>query len=303
MVEHMDGFERRTANIHGHDMTYRMAGEGPAILLIHGMAGSSNSWKEALPKLAAHHCVIAPDLLGHGGSAKPMGDYSLGAHASGLRDLLSVVGIDRATVVGQSLGGGIAMQLTYQHPEIAERLVLVSSGGLGREVGMIMRLLSLPGSELVLPVAIPRFIRDRGNTVSRALARNGIRSPRAAEMWRAYAGLAEPANRQAFIKTLRSVVDIGGQSINAHDRLYLAAVLPTLIIWGSADPIIPVAHGIAAHEAMPDSRLEIFDGCGHFPHAEDPDQFARVVLDFLATTEPAELRTATELLRAVRPTD
>jgi pimeloyl-ACP methyl ester carboxylesterase len=303
MVEPMDGFERRTAHIHGHEMSYRMAGDGPAILLIHGMAASSSSWKDVFPQLARQYRVIAPDLPGHGRSATSLGDYSLGAHASSLRDLLGVVGIKRATVVGQSLGGGIAMQLTYQHPEITERLVLVSSGGLGREVGLILRLLSLPGSELVLPVAVPRFVRDRGNWISQALARNGIRAPRAAEMWRAYASLAEPESRQAFIRTLRSVVDVRGQTISAEDRLYLAAVLPTLIVWGRADPIIPVDHGIRAHEAMPGSRLEIFDGCGHFPHAEDPDRFARVLLDFLATTETAEPGIARQALRSVRPDD
>jgi len=299
----MEAFERRTAHIHGHEMTYRMAGEGPAVLLIHGMAGSANSWKDALPALAAHHRVIAPDLFGHGRSAKAMGDYSLGAHASSLRDLLAVVGIERATIVGQSLGGGIAMQLTYQYPELAERLVLVSSGGLGREVGLILRLLSLPGTELVLQVGAPRFVRDKGNQISQLLARNGIRAPRFAETWRAYSSLAEPDSRHAFLRTLRSVVDAGGQSVSARDRLYLTAVLPTLIVWGDADPIIPVEHGRAAHEAMPGSRLEVFPGVGHYPHAEAPERFAEVLLEFLSTTDPAEPRTARQALDAARATE
>lgn len=303
MDDSASAFSRQSVTIHGHEVHYRMAGEGPAILLIHGMAGSSNSWKDVLPRLAEHHRVIAPDLLGHGESAKPMGDYSLGAHASGLRDLLTVVGIERATVVGQSLGGGVAMQLSYQHPELTERLVLVSSGGLGREVGWILRLLSLPGSELVLPFAVPRFVRDQGNTVSRALGRQGIRAPHLAEMWRAYSSLAEPDNRQAFVRTLRAVVDIGGQTVSARDRLYLARAVPTLIVWGSDDPIIPVRHGTEAHEAMPGSRLEIFDGCGHFPHAEEPDRFADVLLDFVDTTEPAVIRSARDVLLAMAAAD
>ena len=296
----MEEISRQSVSIHGHEVKYRMAGSGPTILLIHWMAGSSSSWKGALPELARQHRVIAPDLLGHGESAKPMGDYSLGAHASGLRDLLTVLDIDRVTVVGQSLGGGVAMQLAYQHPEVAERLVLVGSGGLGREVNLILRLLSLPGSELVLPIAVPRFVRDRGNDVSQALARRGIRAPRVAEMWRAYASLAEPENRQAFIRTLRSVVDMGGQTVSAEDRLYLTAALPTLIVWGSDDPIIPIEHGIRAHELMPGSRLEVFEGSGHFPHAEDPERFAEVLVDFIATTEPAGIRTARDVLSAVR---
>lgn len=275
--------------IHGHEVGYRVAGDGDeTILLIHGMAGSSRTWRDVMPGLAERYRVIAPDLLGHGESAKPMGDYSLGAHASGLRDLLARLDIDRVTVVGQSLGGGVALQLAYQHPEVAERLVLVSSGGLGREVSILLRLLSLPGSEFVLPLVVPSFIRDRGNSVNRWLGDRGIRHSRFAEMWRAYASLAEPDNRQAFVRTLRAVVDMGGQTVSANDRLYLAAAVPTLILWGDRDDIIPVEHAYAAHEAMPGSRLEIFPGVGHFPQSEAPQHFVEVLEDFLATTVPAE---------------
>ena len=181
--------------IHGHDVTYRKGGEGSAILLIHGMAGSSRTWKEVTELLVPNHTVIAPDLLGHGESAKPMGDYSLGAFASGLRDLMGVIGVDRCTVVGQSLGGGVAMQLAYQHPELVERLVLVCSGGLGREVSWLLRLLTLPGAELVMPVIMPRVVADKGNDVNRFLHRRGIRAPHLGEMWRAYASLSGAENR------------------------------------------------------------------------------------------------------------
>jgi len=274
--------------LHGHEVGYRLAGDGEdTILLIHGMAGSSRTWRDVMPALAEHHRVIAPDLMGHGESAKPMGDYSLGAHASGLRDLLASLGIERATVVGQSLGGGVALQLAYQHPEFCERLVLVSSGGLGREVSWILRALSLPGSEFVLPLAVPSFIRDQGNSIGRWLGEHGIRHSRAAEMWRAYASLAEAENRQAFIKTLRAVVDLGGQTVSANDRLYLAEAVPTMLIWGDHDAIIPVEHAYAAHEAMPGSRLEIFEGIGHFPQSEAPDRFVEVLEDFLTTTDAA----------------
>src|SRR5512139_2863995 len=123
--------EVQHVTLHGHRVTYRLDGDGDeTILLIHGMAGSSRTWLDVMPALARNHRVLAPDLLGHGESAKPMGDYSLGAHASGLRDLMSRLSIERATIVGQSLGGGIALQLAYQHPELCDRLVLVSSGGL-----------------------------------------------------------------------------------------------------------------------------------------------------------------------------
>lgn len=272
--------------IHGHDVGFRMAGDGPVLLLIHGMAGSSRSWREVMPQLATDHTVIAPDLLGHGQSAKPLGDYSLGAHASGLRDLLGALKIDRATVVGQSLGGGVAMQLAYQHPEIAERLVLVNSGGLGRDVSRLLRLFTLPGMEYLMPVLFPAFVRDRGRTLMQSLYRRGLRAPHIAEMWRAYESLSEPENRAAFVKTLRAVIDPGGQAVSAKDRLYLTEALPTLIMWGDKDPIIPVQHAHDAAELMPGSRLEIFPGVGHFPHVEAPDRFVEVLSDFLATTEP-----------------
>lgn len=276
--------------IHGHEVSYRHGGEGEAVLLIHGMAGSSRTWKDVTTRLVADHTVVAPDLLGHGESAKPMGDYSLGAFASGVRDLLSVIGVDRVTVVGQSLGGGVAMQLAYQHPELLDRLVLVGSGGLGREVSWMLRLLTLPGAELMMPVLFPSFVAARGTEVSRSLHQRGIHSPRIGEMWRAYASLSGAQNRGAFLRTLRSVVDPGGQTVSAMDRLYLAAAVPTMIVWGDQDHIIPVEHAHAAHEAIKGSRLEILEGCGHFPHVEAPERFVEVLRDFMATTEPAATR-------------
>jgi pimeloyl-ACP methyl ester carboxylesterase len=291
-------FAPKHVPLHGHDLAYREAGEGPTLLLIHGMAGSSRTWKAVMPELARHFHVIAPDLPGHGESAPPTGDYSLGNLAATLRDLLGVLGVQRATIVGQSLGGGVAMQLAYQHPELAERMVLVCSGGLGREVTWMIRALSLPGAEYVAPVIFPGFVRDLGDRVAGVAQRFGIRSPRLAEIWDAYATLTEPDHRAAFLRTVHAVIDPGGQAVSATDRLYLAAAMPTLIVWGEDDPIIPVSHGVAAHDAMPGSRLEIFEGVGHFPHAEDPARFTSVLLDFLATTEPAsDPDAAFELLR------
>lgn len=283
----MERFELRRVAIHGHEVGYRMGGAGDAILLIHGMAGSSRTWREVMPLLARRFTVIAPDLLGHGESAKPLGDYSLGAFASGLRDLLGVLDVDRVTVVGQSLGGGIAMQLAYQHPELCERLALVGSGGLGREVSWMLRALTLPGAEWIMPLLFPAAVRERGDALARWLAAKGLRAPHLAEMWRAYASLTEPESRRCFVRTLRAVVDLGGQTVSARDRLYLAAAMPTLIVWGDADPIIPVAHAYAAHAAMPQSRLVIFEGCGHFPHVEQPLRFADTLAAFIDETAPA----------------
>ncbi len=283
------GLELQHVGIHGHDVAYRRAGKGPAVLLIHGIAGSSQTWEHVLPLLARHHTVVAPDLTGHGASDKPPSDYSLGAQASGLRDLLTILEIERATVVGQSFGGGVAMQLAYQYPEQCERLVLVGSGGLGREVSWLLRLLAVPGVELVLPVLFPPFASRWGGEVIECLDRRKIRWPRGVEMWRAYASLTTSETRMAFVRTVRGVIDPGGQSVSAVDRLYLAARMPTLIIWGDKDRIIPVSHAYAAHDAIEGSRLEIMEGAGHFPHVEEPARFAEIVSEFIRSTKPSLL--------------
>jgi len=274
--------------IHGHDVGYRRAGSDheQTILLIHGLAGSSKTWDAVIDDLAVDYDVVAPDLLGHGESAKPRGDYSLGAFASGLRDFLAVLDIHSATVVGHSFGGGVAMQLAYQHPHLIDRLVLVGSGGLGRQVSVLLRLLALPGAEYLMPIGIPKPLVDRANDVGRFLGRRNIRSARLAEMWRAYASLAGAENRHAFVKTMRGVIEPGGQTVDASDRLYLAARVPTMIVWGDQDGIIPVEHAHAAHELIENSRLEILPGVGHFPHVESPETFVASLRDFMETTEP-----------------
>lgn len=279
--------ERTTLSLHGHDLFYRRAGSGPVLLLVHGMAGSSATWQPVIDELAEHFTVVAPDLPGHGRSDKPRGDYSLGAYASVLRDLLHHLDLGPATVVGQSLGGGITMQFAYQYPELCERLVLVGSGGLGEDVSPLLRALTLPGVEYVMPVA---FVPAIGNAVSgaaRLLGKVGLRpSPEVVQMWLAYSSLADGDTRTAFLHTLRSVVDHRGQRVSALDKIYLAEQMPTLIVWGDQDRIIPVQHAHDAHDAIPGSRLEIFEGCGHFVHAEEPRRFATLLRDFIASTEP-----------------
>ena len=275
-------------DLHGHCVSYRIAGEGPPILLIHGVAGSSQQWEPVMRLLARDFTVLAPDLLGHGRSAKPRGDYSLGAYAAGLRDLIVALGIDDATVVGHSLGGGIALQFAYQFPERTSRLVLVSSGGLGPEVHFLLRAATLPGSELVLPLISNDRVRGAGTAVSGLLGRLGLRAgPDIAEFARGYATLADGDSRRAFLHTLRAVIDHGGQRVNATDRLYLAEDMPTLIVWGRRDPIIPVRHAGTANRGMPGSRLEVFDDAGHFPQLDEPDRFGDVLGEFIATSEPA----------------
>jgi pimeloyl-ACP methyl ester carboxylesterase len=281
-------FDLQQLTIHGHDVRYRCAGSGPAIVLVHGMAGSSATWRFVLPALAERFTVVAPDLLGHGESAKPRGDYSLGAFASNLRDVLIALEVDRATIVGQSLGGGVALQFAYQFPERAERLVLVSSGGLGEEVALLLRLLALPGAEYVLPLACQTWAHDAGSAVFGWLRHIGLRPARhLEEMWQSYGSLADTQTRAAFLHTLRSVVDVAGQRVSAADRLYLAADLPTLIVWGDRDNVIPVHQAHETHAAIPGSRLRIFNGVGHFPHCEEPYRFVEVLTEFISSSEPA----------------
>ncbi len=275
-------------SIHGHDIGYRRGGQGPVLLLLHGIAGSSCTWVPAMRLLQNDYTVLAPDFLGHGESAKPLGDYSLGNHASAMRDFLHLLGIDRATVVGQSFGGGVALQFAYQFPERCERLVLVDAGGLGREVNWILRLITLPAFEYVLPVLFPAFVRDWGDPIARFLGDWGIANAGAAEMWRSYKSLTDAENRHAFVRTMRAVIDPGGQSVSAVDRLYLAAHMPTLIVWGEHDRIIPLAHAYQAHEAIPNSRLAVMEGVGHYSHVEEPAHFVEILKDFLRTTEPAK---------------
>jgi pimeloyl-ACP methyl ester carboxylesterase len=282
--------ELRELTLHGRRVTYRTAGQGPVLLLIHGMAGSATTWKHVMPALSERFTVVAPDLLGHGCSDKATGDYSLGALASSLRDLLVALGHDRVTVVGQSYGGGVAMQMAYQYPERCERLVLVNSGGLGREVNRLLSLLSLPGSEAVLLLACSKPVLHVIESAGSLAAKLRVKLPPVvAEIWRSYSSLGDDQTRRSFLRTLRAVIDRRGQAVSATDRLHLAAEMPTLIVWGSNDPVIPVEHAYEAHEGIAGSRLEIFEGVGHYPHVEAPERFVAVLTDFIETTLPAQI--------------
>lgn len=283
-------FEQWQIELHGHRVIYHMAGSGPPVVLIHGMVNSSRHWREVALRLAGTHTVIAPDLIGHGDSATPRGDYSLGAHAASIRDLLAVIGIERASIVGHSLGGGVAMQFFYQFPQRTERLVLVSSGGLGREVSPLLRTAALPGiSGLLRLAANPRVLDGldgAGGRLHDSGSRYGVQLRAIA---RALRPLERSGARDAFLHTLRSVIDIQGQRVSANDRLYLLDGFPTLIVWGARDRTIPVKHGQEAQRSAPGSRFELLSRAAHFPHLEDPEGLADVLLDFLSGTEPGRI--------------
>ncbi len=293
----------RTRLVHGYRRAYRIAGDGPPLLLIHGIGDSSRTWEQVLPLLAREHTVIAPDLLGHGCSDKPRADYSVAAYANGMRDLLALLGIERVTLVGHSLGGGVAMQFAYQFPERTERLVLVASGGAGRGVSPVLRAATLPGAHLgivALRLPMARLAVNVGIDILRRLD-TGLGLD-AEDLRRMVAALPDATSRSAFIRTLRSVVDWRGQVVSMLDRSYLARGMPTLLMWGARDSILPVGHGRRAHAAMPGSRLEIFPNAGHFPFRTDPARFVGLLEDFCSGTEPANwsVEEWRELLRSGR---
>lgn len=282
-------FGLQETTLHGHRVAYRLAGSGAPIVLIHGITSSSATWEKVAGALAERHTVLVPDLLGHGSSAKPRGDYSMGAFASGIRDLVVALEIGPATIVGHSLGGGVAMQFTYQFPERSQRLALVASGGLGSDLHGFLRAATLPGSEVVIPLLANNQVLSAGRAVGRALDRLGLRlGTDALEIARGHASLGDSETRAAFVQTLRASIDPTGQRVRATDRLYLATQLPLLILWGARDRIIPVAHGRNAHDLVPGSRLEVFEGAGHFPHLDEPERFVATLEEWLATTEPTQ---------------
>ncbi len=283
-------FDEWQIELHGRRVVYRVAGSGPPVVLIHGMLNSSSHWRSVALNLAEDYTVIAPDLIGHGDSAAPRGDYSLGAHASSIRDLLAAMGIDRASIVGHSLGGGVAMQFFYQFPQRTERLVLISSGGLGHGVSPVLRSAALPGVSALLSLTIHRrllgALRDSGRRLHQRDVRLGVYMQALA---RALRPLENADARQAFLQTLRSVIDVHGQRVSATDRLYLLESMPTLLVWGERDNTIPLRHGRRAHEAIPNSHFQTLPSAAHFPHLEDPGGLSEVLREFIQHTRPGRI--------------
>lgn len=273
--------------IHGYRRAFVHVGTGPAVLLIHGIGNSLDTWAAQIEDLARDHTVVAPDLLGHGRSDKPRADYSVAAYANGMRDLISVLGIDRVTIVGHSLGGGVATQFAYQFPERCERLVLVSSGGVSRSVHPMLRAATAPGSEQVLSLLQLPGARKLAVALCRALRASGSPLGRdTTELLEVFDSLSDHTSRKAFLRTLRAVIDWHGQVVTMLDRCYLTQGMPTLLMWGKHDVVIPFEHGLLAHAAMPGSRLVAFEDAGHFPHHSDPKHFSAVLRHFLETTTP-----------------
>lgn len=284
-ADQLPQFDEREIDVHGRRVLYRVAGSGPTIVLIHGMLNSSGHWRAVAQNLASDYTVIAPDLIGHGDSPAPRGDYSLGAHAASIRDLMAATGVERATIVGHSLGGGVAMQFFYQFPQRVERLVLVSSGGLGHEVSPLLRTAALPGISTLLSLTLhPRLLEGLWQAGAHPRWRHARVGISMQAVSRALRRLESAASREAFLQTLRAVIDTRGQRVSATDRLYLLDTLPTMIVWGERDRLIPLSHGRAAHEAVPHSHFRTLPRAAHFPHLEDPDGLSKALREFIQAT-------------------
>src|SRR4051794_20826334 len=274
--------------IHGHRRAFVRMGRGPALLLLHGLGCDHTTWLPVIMALARRYTVIAPDLLGHGLSDKPRADYSVGGYANGMRDLLTVLGIDKVTVVGHSFGGGVAMQFAYQFPERTERLVVVASGGLGSEVTPAIRAITTPGFHQAMGLLTLPGVRHVGKAGLVALSRTRIKAARDLdEVAEIYDSFRDPAFRTAIRHVVSAVVDWRGQIVTMADRAYLTEAMPMAVIWGRDDRVIPVRHASNAAALAPHARIEVIPQAGHFPHKDHPQRFAKVVHEFIRSTQPA----------------
>lgn len=281
-------FEVEYVTLHGHRRAFVKAGSGPALLLLHGLGCDHTTWDPVIVDLARHYTVLAPDLLGHGLSDKPRADYSLGGYANGMRDLLTVLGIERVTVVGHSFGGGVAMQFAYQFPERTERILLVAPGGVGPEVAPALRAITTPGFHQVMGLLTLPGVRHLGIAGMRALARTGSKHTRdLAEAAAVYESWKDTRVRTAIRHVVRAVVDWKGQIVTMTDRAYLTETMPLCVVWGRDDVVLPVRQSNTVAALAPHAAVEVFPNAGHFPHKDHPDRFVRVVHHFMRNTQPS----------------
>jgi pimeloyl-ACP methyl ester carboxylesterase len=270
--------------IHGHRRAFIRTGTGPALLLLHGLGCDHTTWLPVVAALSRRYTVIAPDLLGHGRSDKPRADYSVGGYANGMRDLLTVLGIDKVTVVGHSFGGGVAMQFAYQFPERTERMVLVAPGGLGPEVSAALRAITLPGFHQAMGVVTLPGVRQATRHALRALSMSGLARTRDLdEVAEIVESFKDPQTRSAIRHVVSAVVDWRGQIVTMVDRAYLTQAMPMCVIWGTDDAVIPVGHARIVADLAPDATVEVIPNAGHFPHKDHPQRFVKILDEFVRT--------------------
>lgn len=279
----VDGVARRSVTAGGHLLSYQEAGpaEGPPVLLLHGLASDSDTWDRAIPMLAGRGLhVLALDLLGHGRSDKPSGRYLLDDFAASLESFLAAVEIEHATLCGHSLGGAIAVHYGYHHPQRVDALVLVSAGGLGREVHPMLRAAALPGAEQLFGWAMRPAMQRLYRRAARSSAL-GLTEENLANLRRARRALGDATGRAAFFASLRGVIRPSGQRGSFLEMNYLAEHVPTMLVWSEGDGVIPVAHAHATCARLAGSRLVVFPGGGHEPHRRNAVAFADAVAEFV----------------------
>ena len=279
----MENPEDRYVEVGKINTRYWVLGQGSPLLLIHGLGASCDYWRYNIRAFSQGYQVYALDLPGFGRSDKRIDDYSLHFAGEFVAAFLDTQGVDRASLVGTSLGGAVSLQFAVQHPHRLEKLVLVSSGGLGRELPLSFRLLTTPllgefiawawgtrpGMRLTLRSIVydPQVIKDEFVNEMAELARL-------------------PGAKEMLLSVARMGIDLRGQNMVLLEPLLRRVPEiegPTLIIWGAQDPIIPVAHAHIAHQMIRNSRLHIIDRCGHVPQIEKPEEFNRLVLEFLGS--------------------
>lgn len=276
--------ERRYVEVDGNRISYLEAGSpgAPAVLLVHGLMSDSGTWAEVVEPLAARGLrAIAIDLLGHGESDKPTGPYLLDDFALVLDGFITALGLDRVTLCGHSLGGAIAIHYGYHYPQRVERLVLVSAGGLGKEVSWGLRMLALPGAERITGAVMGRSLVQRVLRSSQVHRACHVTPERLVNLRRIGRTLFRSDMRAAFFCSLRGVIGPRGQLGSFLEMEYLAAHVPTLLVWAQQDVVIPVAHAHRTHEYLPGSELVVFRGGGHEPHRRNADEFANAAAAFV----------------------
>lgn len=260
---------------------YWAVGEGEsAVLLLHGFGGYVENWIDNITTLAQTHRVYALDIFGFGRSDKPIIKFPNTYASKFIHDFLESQQIDRTALVGESMGGGLALQFTLLYPEMVEKLVLADSGGLGKEAPQLLRIMSIP----ILGEIFSRPSREGVKTLlSNVYYDQDLITDERIEEGFQMASL--PGAQRAQLHMLRSIIDAFGVKRDIYRQIldHLDKIqVPTLVLWGAQDQFLPIAHAHAALEKIPNAQLHVFDPCGHVPNIECASEFNTVVTDFLS---------------------
>ena len=275
----MQRAEHKTVSVWGLNIRYVQAGDGPVVLLLHGLAASLLTWYCNIDVLAsAGYRVIAPDLPGFGESDKPSHlDYSPDSAADFVYDFTQELELKRLSLVGSSAGGVIAGLFALEYPDMVEKMVLVGSGGFGREVSWFLRVISIP---VVGDLVYQPWLNNRMGATKQLFYRPpAILDELLPEMNRLK---LLPGARSAMLRSVRSSVNLMGLRPQVYilERLKSSPV-PLMTIWGADDIIIPVSHAEAVRQELPESVVRIIPKCGHWPQMEQPSQFNPMLTSFL----------------------